>query len=239
VNKLNLLDFILIIILIAGLAVGFKRGFTKELVCFLKFALAFVLAFLLKNPVSTLMYQNLPFFSFGGLFKGVTVINILLYELIAFLLILFILMFLFRILLLATSIFEKILNVTVVLSIPSKILGMIVGLVHYFLIIFICLFVLNLPVFNIEIVSSSKFKTPILNKTPFLSNLALKTTKTIAEFEELKEEYKVSNNTNEFNLKTIDLFLKYDVITVKSVDILNKRGKLKIDLLESVVEKYR
>lgn len=237
---MNIIDIIIILLVISGLCLGYKRGLTKEVVCFAKFALALVIAFLLKNPLSKLMYEHLPFFEFGGIFKGVTALNIILYEFIAFLLVLGIVMLAFRILLLATTIFEKILNTTIVLSLPSKILGMIVGGIHYYVIAFILLFVISLPVFKMDTqIEESKLRDPIINNTPILSGIVLKTVNIIDEFNVLGEKYKSEINTDEFNLETIDLFLKYNIITVDSVETLNSKGKLKINRLEGVLEKYR
>lgn len=237
---MNIIDIIIILLVISGLCLGYKRGLTKEVVCFAKFALALVIAFLLKNPLSKLMYEHLPFFEFGGIFKGVTALNIILYEFIAFLLVLGIVMLAFRILLLATTIFEKILNTTIVLSLPSKILGMIVGGIHYYVIAFILLFVISLPVFKMDTqIEESKLRDPIINNTPILSGIVLKTVNIIDEFNSLGEKYKSEINTDEFNLETIDLFLKYNIITVDSVETLNSKGKLKINRLEGVLEKYR
>lgn len=237
---MNIIDIIIIIIIVSGLCFGFKRGLTKEIVCFAKFALALVIAFLLKNPLSKLMYEHLPFFEFGGIFKGVSALNIILYEFIAFLLVLGIVMLIFRILLLATTIFEKILNTTVILSLPSKVLGMIVGGIHYYLIVFILLFVVTLPVFKLdETLNESKLREPILNNTPILSGIVNKTINIIDEFNELGQKYKSKTNVDEFNLETIDLFLKYKIITVDAVETLYSKDKLQIDKLESVLEKYR
>lgn len=237
---MNIVDVIIILIIISGLCLGFKRGLTKELVCFAKFALAIVIAFLFKNPLSKLMYEHLPFFEFGGLIKGVTALNILLYEFIAFLLVLGIVMVIFKILLLATTIFEKILNTTVILSLPSKILGMIIGGIHYYLIVFILLFVVSLPVFKFnDQLNDSKLKDAIIYKTPILSNLVDKTVNIIDEFNDLKEKYKTEKDVDKFNLETIDLFLKYNIITVDSIETLNSKDKLQIDNLESVLNKYR
>lgn len=237
---MNIIDIIIILLVISGLCLGYKRGLTKEVVCFAKFALALVIAFLLKNPLSKLMYEHLPFFEFGGIFKGVTALNIILYEFIAFLLVLGIIMLAFRILLLATTIFEKILNTTIVLSLPSKIFGMIVGGIHYYVIAFILLFVISLPVFKMDTqIKESKLRDPIINNTPILSGIVLKTVNIIDEFNVLGEKYKSEINTDEFNLETIDLFLKYNIITVDSVETLNSKGKLKINRLEGVLEKYR
>ena len=237
---MNIVDVIIILIIISGLCLGFKRGLTKELVCFAKFALAIVIAFLFKNPLSKLMYEHLPFFEFGGLIKGVTALNILLYEFIAFLLVLGIVMVIFKILLLATTIFEKILNTTVILSLPSKILGMIIGGIHYYLIVFILLFVVSLPIFKFnDQLNDSKLKDTIIYKTPILSNLVDKTVNIIDEFNDLKEKYKTEKDVDKFNLETIDLFLKYNIITVDSIETLNSKDKLQIDNLESVLNKYR
>ena len=237
---MNIIDIVIILLVISGLCLGYKRGLTKEVVCFAKFALALVIAFLLKNPLSKLMYEHLPFFEFGGIFKGVTALNIILYEFIAFLLVLGIVMLAFRILLLATTIFEKILDTTIVLSLPSKILGMIVGGIHYYVIAFILLFVISLPVFKMDTqIEESKLRDPIINNTPILSGIVLKTVNIIDEFNSLGEKYKSEINTDEFNLETIDLFLKYNIITVDSVETLNSKGKLKINRLEGVLEKYR
>lgn len=237
---MNIVDIIIILIIISGLCLGFKRGLTREIVHFAKFALALVIAFLLKNPLSKLMYEHLPFFEFGGIFKGVTALNIILYEFIAFLLVLGIIMIIFRILLLATAIFEKILNTTVILSLPSKLLGMLVGGIHYYLITFIVLFVVALPFFKLDdALKDSKLRDPILNKTPILSGLVDKTVNIINEFNELGKKYKTENDNDKFNLETIDLFLKYNIITVDAVETLNSKDKLQIDNLESVLNKYR
>ncbi len=237
---MNIVDIIIILIIISGLVLGFKRGLTREVVHFAKFALALVIAFLLKNPLSKIMYEHLPFFEFGGIFKGVTALNIILYEFIAFLLVLGIIMIIFRILLLATAIFEKILNTTVILSLPSKLLGMIVGGIHYYLITFIVLFIVTLPFFKLnDVLIGSKLRDPILNKTPILSGLVDKTVSIIDEFNELGKKYKTESDNDKFNLETIDLFLKYNIITVEAVETLNSKDKLQIDNLENVLDKYR
>lgn len=237
---MNIVDIIIILIIISGLCLGFKRGLTREVVHFAKFSLALVIAFLLKNPLSKLMYEYLPFFKFGGIFKGVTALNIILYEFIAFLLVLGIVMIIFRILLLATTIFEKILNTTVVLSLPSKLLGMVVGGIHYYLITFIVLFIATLPFFKLDdVLKDSKLSDSILNKTPILSGLVDTTVSIIDEFNELGQKFKSEEDAEQFNLETIDLFLKYNIITVDAVETLNNKDKLQINHLDSVLDKYR
>ncbi len=117
---------------------------------------------------------------------------------------------------------------------------MIVGGIHYYLITFIVLFIVTLPFFKLEdVLKDSKLRDPILNKTPILSGLVDKTVSIIDEFNELGQKYKTENDNDQFNLETIDLFLKYNIITVDSIETLNSKDKLQIDNLESVLNKYR
>lgn len=238
-RNLNIVDFIIILVIVAGALVGFSRGVTKQLVSCLGLIVVAIASFLLKNPVSIFLYEHLPFFKFGGVLKGVTVLNILLYEIIAFLIIFMLLMVILKIVLMATTLFEAILNATIVLGIPSKILGAIVGIFEYFVITFIVLYVLSLPFFHFSVVEESTLRPKILKSTPILSGAIEKSMIVIDEFAGLKEKYESDTNANQFNLDTLDLFLKYDIVTITSIDRLVEIDKLVIDNIDSVLMKYR
>ena len=236
---MNGFDAAIILILIMGAVVGFKRGFTYEVVSTVGFFLVLILAYFLKNPLSVFLYEHLPFFKFGGIFKGVTVLNIFLYEVIAFLVVASILMFILKIVEKVTNLFEKFLKFTFVFSIPSKIAGMVVGIIESYVWVYIILYILNLPMFDISLLQKSQFKDTILNHTVILSNATNNSMKVINEFMDLKEKYEKAPNATEFNRETLDLFLKYDVITVDSVETLRDKNKLKIDHLDEILNKYK
>lgn len=237
---MNIVDIVILVVILCGAVIGFKRGFTKSLVSAVGFIAIVVLAFFLKNPLSVLLYENLPFFKFGGILKGVTVLNIALYELLAFVIILAILGVALKILLVATSIFEKILKMTIILGIPSKILGAVVGVLEAFVIVFIGLYVMSLPVINVSFIEESKYKNQILNNTPLLSSFSKKTVSVVEEFASIKDKYEDNNkNAEAFNKEVLDLFLKYDVIKVESVDKLVEKNKLQINNIEEILMKYR
>lgn len=236
---MNLIDVLIILVILFGGVAGLKRGFTREVVSFLGFFLVVVLSFWLKNPISIFLYEHLPFFNFFGLFKGVTVLNIALYELIAFFIALGVLTLLFRLLLFVTKVFEKLLTLTIVLGIPSKILGGIVGLIEGFVWVFILLYLISLPIFNMEFLEESKYRTPILEKTPILSAFTKDSIDVINDFKALKDEYKIVKDADQFNYDTLRIFLRYNIIDVKSVDQLVKQGKLKISKIETLLRCYR
>lgn len=231
--------FDLIIIIIIGLCLiaGFKRGFTRELVSAIGFIVILVLAFILKNPVSVFLYEHLPFFKFGGIIKGVTAVNIILYEIFAFLIIFSILGIILHILEKCTSIFENFLKLTIVLVPLSKIGGIIVGLIEGIIWSFIIVFILSLPVFNFKM-DDSKLSKKVLNM-PILSNLTDKSMNVINDFTKLKEKYENTKDAKAFNRETLDLFLKYDVVSVESVESLIESGKLKVDDKEKLLKQYK
>ena len=236
---MGIVDIIIIIFILMGALIGFKRGFTRELVSLCGIFAIVILSFLLKNPISSFLYEHLPFFGYAGIFKGVTVLNIALYEIIAFFITMGILTVIFKVLVLATSIFEKILNATIILGIPSKLIGAVLGLVESYIWVFIILYILSLPVFNLDIINESKYKDPILKNTPILSGFVKPMVDTINEFGELKEKYENTTNASEFNRDTLDLLLKYYIITFESVDKLVEKDKLKVDNIEEILKKYR
>ena len=148
---MSIIDIIILIFLGFGALLGFKRGFTIQLVSLVGIFVIIILSFIFKNPVSVFLYNNLPFVNFGGIFKDITVINILVYEVIAFFVIFVLLTLVFKILLKVTSLFEKILKWTIILGIPSKILGAVLGVIQNLIYVFIVLYILNFVLFLIKL----------------------------------------------------------------------------------------
>ena len=222
----SVVDIVLLILIAFGALLGFKRGFTRELVSLIGIFAILILSYILKNPVSVILYKYFPFFNFGGIFKDITIINILVYEAIAFFLVFFMLTIVFRFLLLVTKIFEKILTITIILGIPSKILGAILGAVQSVIYIFVVLYIISLPTFNFKAINDSKVATTILDKTPVLNKICDKTIDVFDEIIKLKEEYDNTNNLEEFNKKALNIMIEKGVITKKNAQFLIDKGKI-------------
>lgn len=234
---MQIVDIIIILMIILGAVVGFKQGFIKKTTSFLGTFLVVVLSFMLKNSLSVVMYENLPFFKFGGIIRGIDIINILIYEFLAFIIVAAALTFILRILLVLTGLVEKLLKMTIFLSIPSKILGIFIGALEYYVYIFLALVFLNLPAFNIEIVRESNLANKILDNTPILSNLVGPTVDTYTEVYETLHD--VNNMSNvEINEKVLVIFLDKGVITVDSAQKLIDMNKIYIKDT-SILDRYR
>ncbi|MBQ2946842.1 MAG: CvpA family protein [Bacilli bacterium] len=224
---MSIVDIIILIFLALGVLIGFKRGFTRQLVSLVGIFVIITLSFIFKNPVSVFLYNNLPFFNFGGIFKDITVLNILVYEAIAFFIVFFVLTIIFKILVKLTKWFEKLLNATIILGIPSKILGAVLGVVQNIIYTFIILYILSLPTFNLSIINDSKVGNLILYKTPILNKIANKTLSVFNQVVELKEEYDATTNVGEYNQKTLNIMINSGVITKVNAKKLIKKGKIK------------
>lgn len=220
-----IMDILILIFLALGAVWGFKSGVIKKTTDFVGTLVIVVLSFYLKNFLSVIMYENLPFFSFGGVIKGVEVINILLYEVLAFIIAFAFLFIILKILLTITGLIEKILKATIILSIPSKILGIFVGIIEMYVYVFITLVFLSLPVFNFTFVRESKIATFMLNNTPILSPMSEDIIGTYSEVYKLIDN-KEDKSSEEVNTEILKVLFDKKVITKESARKLVDMNKL-------------
>lgn len=236
---LSVVDVLIIAFLFAGAFEGFKDGFTKSLVKFFGTFFVFTIAFYLKDFVSEVLMKFMPFLPFDGLIKGVTALNIALYEMLAFLIVCSILLAILKVFLFASSVFEKILDFTIVLGFPSKLLGAVVMVLKNYTVLFFVLLFLSLPNFSeVSVISESRFKDLILYNTPVLSDAASDYLKVFEEFDALAQEYKNAESPDKFNLDTLELFLKYKITSVNTVKSLVSSGKIKINGIDDLLARY-
>lgn len=173
------------------------------------------------------MYENLPFINFGGFIKGIEAINILFYEVLAFVIVYSLLYLVFKVVLMLTGLIEKILKATVILSIPSKILGIFVGIIEMYVYVFLILVVITLPIINIPYVRDSKIANFMLDKTPILSKVSEEMVDTYDGVYKIVKE-KDNKNNEELNDEVIKLLLDKKVITKESLSKLIDRNKIHI-----------
>lgn len=232
---MEIVDLIIVIFLLFFAILGFKRGFFKSLVMFLGFIIVIVLSYMFKNYLGDFLVLNLPFISFGNFMGGAITLNIIMYQALAFIIVLAILSLAYKIIVTITGIFEKILKFTIILGIPSKILGLIVGIIEGYVIIYLVLFFLTQPFINLDILENSKYTKTILNDTPIISSIAENSLKV---FNEVREVIEKKDNPN-IDLEISDLILKEKVTSTDVMQRLVDKGKLKIDGIQNVIDKYK
>lgn len=223
---MNIIDVVIIFGLILGGMAGARNGVFKQTTLLIGTILCFVLSWLLKDFIANFLSYTLPFFNFAGPFKGLTSLNIVMYQLIAFMILMALFTSVLVVLLKITDGFEKFLKFTVLLGIPSKILGFIVGVIEAYVILFAILFFVNQPAFNFGVVNESHFKDPILTSSPGLSNMVGDMNDAINDIYYITKDYHYSNNSNTFNRRVVNSLLEHNVIDEEYLNELRTRGKI-------------
>ncbi len=235
---MNIIDILVIAILAVCVLKGFFNGAIKTAITFVGGFIVLIAAYILKNPVSLFLYDHLPFFKLNGILSGISVFNIIIYELLSFLIVASVLLIAYRVILGITNVIEKILNITIILAIPSKLIGLVIGFVEGVVVSFIVLFLLLQFSSTKEYVEKSKYGEIILTSTPVLSDATESVYKALDEIYKVAENYKDSTDRNSANLEALDIILKYKLIKPDTAIKLVNEKKLDIDGALAIIEKY-
>lgn len=237
---MNLFNIVIILMILMTGLVGWKRGVLKEAVFLIGTILILIIAFNMKNVVGDVLCKYLPFFTFSGNLEGVITLNIFIYQAIAFAFIVAVLYAIFSFIMAMTGIMQKILNATIILALPSKILGLIIGLIEGYIIMFVILVALAIPLKQIPSYEESSLANKIIHDTPLLSKSIGNVGNAISDIYELVDNInKNMQTTNEINLECLDIMLKYKIVSVKEIRKLDALDKLDtVKNIDTVLEKY-
>ena len=190
-----ILSIIILIFLSFGVILGLKRGFTYQLIKMVGIFLILILSYIFKDKLALVFLNHFNFIDINPN------VSIIFYRLISFI----ILMFIFRVILLIilkiSAGFEKFLSATIILGIPSKILGAILGFIEYYIYTFLILLILSLPFTKIN-VSESKLAITILH-TPYISNKL-----DVSLIEDIKDEFDSTNKEENY----LKILKKHNII---------------------------
>lgn len=236
---LTIVDAILILFLLAGAVLGFKKGAIKSLVALVGTIALVVISYYLKNPVAEVLFNYCPFVNFSGSFEGLITLNILLYESIAYILVFVVLSSILSILLKISGIVEKLLNATIILGIPSKIIGAVLGFLEAVFFSFIVLFVLIQFNTTNQLISNSSIATSIIDKTPIVGTMVNDTYQAVLDINKLQDKYKDSTNKDAYNAEILNIMLTYEVVTPETTQKLIDNNKLKFTGAQSILNSFK
>lgn len=228
---MSIIDIGIILFILCFILVGAKQGLIKTGVSLVVLVIIFVISYVFKEHIGNFLCKYLPFFNFSGNIKGLVSLNILIYQLAGFFIILGVLMGVYTIIMTLTGWIQKLVNMTILLKLPSSIGGGIIGLIEGYLVTFLILLIAMIPMQTMTLLKESKLADFILNKTPIVSESTSDLTKSASEIYSLVDQ--VTNkkiDINEANLKSIDIMIRYKVITPHTVEQL-----IVLDKLEDVV----
>ncbi len=230
---MNIIDAAIIVLFMVGFLIGFSRGAVRQAVTLVGFIFVLILSYLLKDFVANFFFSTLPFIDFKY-FGAVSVVNIVFYEALAFIITFSVLMIILKVIIFVTGIIEKIFKATIILGVVSKIIGGILGVIEMYFIIFILLFFFSQPFMRLAKVDNSKFGDAILNNTPVLTSKVKGYVEVAKDIYSMKDSYL----NKDFEYKSIEKLLKYNVVDVKSLKLLKENNKLSFEGLDVLIDKY-
>ena len=134
---------------------------------------------------------------------------------------------------------ERLLKVSFILSIPTKIGGIIVGALEGIVVTLIGTVVLSLPVLKFNLVESSLIRKYLYDASPIVGKITGNLNVSVSEIIELKDKFD-NDNKEDFNLSCLDILLKHKVLKKDLASKLVNGGKLKIDenKANNIINKY-
>lgn len=224
---MGIFDVLIILIFIFGIYLGYQSGFIKQLN---DLVILFIVSFIagrLSNFLYGLLYKYFPFFNFIGKSEGIKSINIILWKLILYLLIIFIIMHIIKKVYVKTKLEDRLTNSILSTSFISRILGAILSMPLMILLLFNIILVLMSPNFNLNSLNNSKLANTLIEKTPILAkeNLNLYYNQKYI-IDKLNEEEITKENYEAVNEDIIDNILKTKLISEDKMDTLRQQEKL-------------
>ena len=229
-------DMIIIVILVLGLIKGWQDGFLRSMVDCIGTVVIFILGFFIKSPLSELLYKNLPFFHFRGTFAGISSFNILLYEGIAYISCVVLLTIIFQVVIAWTGVSGKLSNISYAHKLPSRIGGMFFSFIEIYVYAFLLIYLASLIPYTTEVTQQSSLGPIIIQQTPLLSNGTRKL------YNAVDKIYKVCDGAEDnkaADYESLEILLKYDIITPENAELLLKDGKLKVEDADQLIKEYK
>ena len=229
-----MIDLVFLAILIVGSYIGLKKGLIKEVVSFFGIIVALFFAWNLRGILASFLYSSLPFFNFTG---EMALGTIIIYELVSFLVLAIIFLVVLKMITTFTGLIDSILSFSKSLGFIGKIIGLALGFLETYFIVFIALFICyNFTPLNKDIDESQLCKY-ILNETPMLSSSVKNETESLQEISGIKDRFVLGSD--EYNREVFETLLKYKVIDVKTADKLVKEHKIDFPHAKDLVDKYK
>ena len=237
---MNIVDVIILLVIIFSGLIGMKKGFVKSFVSFLGIIIVFILSFLMKDKIADWLCINLPFFDFSGTFKGATILNVIVYQLLAFIIVFSVLIAAYHLIVRISGLVERLVKLSIILIIPTKIGGLVVGLLEGILISLIGIIILSLPVLKFELIEDSVFRKYLYNTSPIVGNVTKNLNNSVDEIIKLKDKFDNKETKEGFNLSSLNILLKHKIIKPELAKKLISSGKLKInsEKAEEIISKY-
>ena len=221
-----MIDIICVIVIGLFAYLGWRRGFIRTAASLLGTVIVYIIAWSLKDVLADFLIEHFSFFNYAGLFNGITSINILIYKVVAFLIIFVVLYCILNILINAAKLVEKLIKITVIFALPSKILGALLGFIEGVTTVFLVAFCLYHFPLSTKMINDSKVAIIILERTPILGDMAVSTTLALEDIDKILIATKDDENKETANFRVLHQLIYYKIISPDAAQKLIDDKKL-------------
>lgn len=223
-----IIDVCIVVFLLVGVGVGYKKGILGSVIVLLSSVVSAKVAYFFRGWLAGILYENFPFFNFSGNLDGVSAINIIIYEFVAFIILWFVLTLVCSFLSYALKLDRLSAILAEKFKIINKILGLVIGAAESYLFVYFValagIFAANMFGYNMDNTLASRiYRTPLLNETFTTSYDALN------EIVTLSSGYQNPEERIYYNKDAFDILIKYNLISQEDVDSLVEDGKIIVD----------
>ena len=222
-------EIVIIIIILLGALIGFKKGAIKEIFELVGTVSIIIIAYLLKGYLASFLIKLLPFFNFKG-YVGLYSINFLIYDVISFIIIFVLLYCILNILINLAGFIDKLINLSVIFALPSKIIGLVLGMVNALVFVFLrCYIAMQIP-HTQKYVMESKVSTSILERTPIVNVVCSKGILVSEDvYNKLLGYSFKEEDTQDMNLQIATSVAKYGLVDKTLIQEAINAGKLNLE----------
>lgn len=222
-------EIVIIIIILLGALIGFKKGAIKEIFELVGTISIIIIAYLLKGYLASFLIKLLPFFNFKG-YVGLYSINFLIYDVISFIIIFVLLYCILNILINLAGFIDKLINLSVIFALPSKIIGLVLGMVNALVFVFLlCYIAMQIP-HTQKYVMESKVSTSILERTPIVNVVCSKGILVSEDvYNKLLGYSFKEEDTQDMNLQIATSVAKYGLVDKTLIQEAINAGKLNLE----------
>lgn len=242
---MNIFDAIILIALTLFALEGYNRGFFQESLHVIGLVIVLYLSFILMNPLGNIFLQTFPIISLSIIGVEIESLNIIFYQLIAFIILFTIIYAILKLILIVTGIIGKVVGLKKLLKLPFKLLGIVVGLISGYITIFLLLVVLSIPLGSkFQDYRNSKIKDEILNNKIMQIKPIKRVTNSVTEIytlaNDIENDNKKIKHTKKYNASAMDIMLKNRLVSIEVIDSLIKQERLhNYNELNKILQKYR
>lgn len=224
---MGIIDFVIIGIFLFGIYLGYQSGAIKELADLIVLFISSIIAGLVSDILFGVLYKYFPFFNFSGKAEGLKSINIILWKLILYILLMLIIIYIVKKICVKTGVSKRVNDSIPDAGLISKLLALVISIPLMLILTFNISLIALSPNFNLKSLNNSKIASTIMTKTPILSRLnhnLYRNEKYIIN--RINKKDNTRKNYKKVNKDIIQYITNTNLVSEDKIKVLNKENKL-------------